>query len=84
MRIGSTRSYIVTLMKQETGMSPQEYLIETRMRRASDLLIMSEDPIRNIALECGYEDALAFSKVFKARFGTNPSAYRKKYRSGQE
>lgn len=83
-RIGISRSYLVKLMKQETGMSPQEYLIETRMRRASDLLIMSEDPIRNIALECGYEDALAFSKVFKARFGTNPSAYRKKYRSGQE
>ena len=62
-------------------MSPQEYLIETRMRRASDLLTRSMDPIRNIAAECGYEDALAFSKVFKARFGLNPSDYRKQYRS---
>ncbi|HAB94825.1 MAG TPA: AraC family transcriptional regulator [Lachnospiraceae bacterium] len=83
-RIGISRSYLVKLMKQETGMSPQEYLIETRMRRASDLLIMSRDPIRNIALDCGYEDALAFSKVFKARFGSNPSEYRKIHGSGND
>ncbi len=74
--IGISRSYLVKLMKQETGMSPQEYLIETRMRRASDLLSRSNDPIRSIAAECGYDDALAFSKVFKSRFGLNPSEYR--------
>ncbi len=74
--IGISRSYLVKLMKQQTGMSPQEYLIETRMRRASELLSKSNDPIRDIAAECGYEDALAFSKVFKSRFGVNPSEYR--------
>lgn len=74
--IGISRSYLVKLMKQETGMSPQEYLIETRMRRASDLLSRSNDPVRSIAAECGYDDALAFSKVFKSRFGVNPSEYR--------
>lgn len=75
-KIGISRSYLVKLMKQETGMSPQEFLIETRMRRASDLLTRSNDPVRNVAAECGYDDALAFSKVFKARFGQNPSEYR--------
>lgn len=75
-KIGISRSYLVKLMKQETGMSPQEYLIETRMRRAADLLSRSNDPIRTIAAECGYEDALAFSKVFKSRYGCNPSDFR--------
>ena len=82
--IGISRSYLVKLMRQETGMSPQEYLIETRMRRASDLLSRSNDPVRNIAAECGYEDALAFSKVFKSRFGVNPSDYRAHFRSAEE
>lgn len=77
--IGISRSYLVKLMKQETGMSPQEYLIETRMRRASDLLSRSNDPVRSVASECGYDDALAFSKVFKSRFGLNPSEYRHMY-----
>lgn len=75
-KIGISRSYLVKLMKQETGMSPQEYLIETRMRRASDLLSRSNDPVRTIAAECGYDDALAFSKVFKSRYGCNPSDFR--------
>lgn len=78
-RIGISRSYLVKLMKQETGMSPQEFLIETRMRRAKDLLTRTHDPIRNIASECGYDDALAFSKVFKSRFGMNPSDYRQTF-----
>ena len=52
-------------------MSPQEYLITIRMRRAADLLTRSNDPIRSISAECGYDDALAFSKVFQ-----NPSDYR--------
>lgn len=74
--IGISRSYLVKLVRQETGMSPQEYLIAVRMRRAADLLTGSNDPIRLIAAECGYEDALAFSKVFKSNFGQNPSDYR--------
>jgi len=78
--IGISRSYLVKLMKQETGMSPQEYLIATRMKRASEFLIRTNDSIRNVADECGYDDALAFSKVFKAKFGINPSDYRLKYR----
>ena len=77
--IGISRSYLVKLVKQETGMSPQEYLIETRMRRASDLLSRTNDSIRVVAAECGYDDALAFSKVFKSRFGLNPTEYREKH-----
>ena len=83
-RIGISRSYLVKLMKQETGMSPQEYLIDTRMRRASESLIRTNDSIRNVADECGYDDALAFSKVFKSKFGINPSDYRLKYRGSSE
>ena len=79
-RIGISRSYLVKLMKQEMGMSPQEYLIATRMKRASEFLIRTDDSIRSVADECGYDDALAFSKVFKAKFGVNPSEYRLRYR----
>ena len=65
-------------------MSPQEYLIETRMRKASDLLGRSNDPVRSVAAECGYDDALAFSKVFKSRFGLNPSEYRHAHMTRKE
>ena len=41
-------------MKQEMGMSPQEYLIATRMKRASEFLIRTDDSIRSVADELGY------------------------------
>ena len=50
------------------------------MKRASEFLIRTDDSIRSVADECGYDDALAFSKVFKAKFGVNPSEYRLRYR----
>lgn len=82
--IGISRSYLVKLMKRETGVSPQEYLIATRMKRASEFLISTSDSIRNVAEECGYDDALAFSKAFKAKYGMNPSDYRLRYRENAD
>ena len=62
--------------KERTGVWEVKPMLSTRMRRAADLLTRSNDPIRLISAECGYDDALAFSKVFKSRFGQNPSDYR--------
>jgi AraC-like DNA-binding protein len=40
--------------------------------------------VRSVAAECGYDDALAFSKVFKSRFGLNPSEYRHAHMTRKE
>lgn len=75
-RIGISRSYLVRLFREHYGISPQEYLIRIRMVHASECLLLSGDPIGNIALESGYPDPLAFSRIFKQRFGVSPSVYR--------
>jgi len=75
--IGISRSYLTQLFKEEIGMSPRELLINIRMEHATEFLEKSNDPIQLVALECGYDDALAFSKAFKQRFGMSPSRYRK-------
>jgi AraC-like DNA-binding protein len=75
--IGISRSYLTQLFKEEIGMSPRELLINIRMEHATECLEKSNDPIQLVALECGYDDALAFSKAFKQRFGMSPSRYRK-------
>ncbi len=78
--IGISRSYLVKVMKEAIGMSPQEYLIKVRMEHAAHLLNHTNDAIRDIAYNCGYDDSLAFSKAFKHAYGTNPSDFRKQYR----
>ena len=72
------RTYLYRLFKDITGSSPQEYLLDYRIRRACSLLAETELPVSDIARSVGYEDALYFSRLFKKYFNTTPSAYAKK------
>ncbi|MDO4417808.1 MAG: AraC family transcriptional regulator [Eubacteriales bacterium] len=83
-KIGISRSYLVRLFREHFGISPQEYLIQLRMTHASGCLLLTDDSIRSIALESGYQDPLAFSRYFKQRFGVSPRMYREQYRQTVE
>ena len=76
--VGINRSYLYTLFRDQLGMSPKEYLTSFRITRAAQLLEITELSIESVALSCGYQDTLGFSKIFKARMGVTPSAYRKR------
>ena len=76
--VGINRSYLCTLFKEHLHLSPKEYLTSFRITRAAQLLEITELSIESVAMSCGYQDALGFSKIFKARMGVTPSAYRKK------
>lgn len=60
-----------------TGISPKRYLIEQRMRYATELLSDKDYSISKIAQTVGYSDPYSFSKAFHKYFGESPSAYRK-------
>lgn len=72
-----SRSYLYLLFEENLGLSPQEYLTKFRISRARELLQGTEMSIEQVALSCGYEDALVFAKVFKRNEGMPPSVYRK-------
>lgn len=74
--IGISRSHLTGSFKKELKLSPQEYLIYLRMENAAYMLKNSAEPIQNIAAECGYEDSLSFSKIFKQKYNMSPKAYR--------
>ena len=74
--MGINRSYLSSSFKRLTGYSPTEYLIKIRMEKAKSLLTKTNHSISDIAAEVGYSDQLAFSKMFKHRFGESPKQYR--------
>ncbi|MEK3915699.1 AraC family transcriptional regulator [Paenibacillus sp. FSL H7-0331] len=74
---GLNPSYYSTLFKQKMDKSPIEYLTGLRMNRAKELLLLSQDKIRNVAREVGYKDEFYFSRRFKAQYGVAPSVYLK-------
>lgn len=77
------RSYLYTLFKNETGMSPQQFLTHFRLSQAQQLLELADIPIESIALSCGYTDPLVFAKAFKQLKKMSPSAFRKEMQKGE-
>ncbi|MBP8989054.1 MAG: AraC family transcriptional regulator [Clostridia bacterium] len=57
------------------GLSPQSYIIDLRLRMATELLQRTDLTIKQVAHTVGYEDQLYFSRLFKARKGISPSSY---------
>ena len=71
------RTYLYRLFKDITGSSPQEYLLDFRIRRACSLLKDTELPVNDIARSVGYDNALYFSRLFRQKKGRTPTQYRK-------
>ena len=74
--LGLDRSHLHRVFKAATGVSPQEYLLDLRIRKASELLKRTDLPVSVIALSVGYEDTLYFSRLFKKKKGHSPTRYR--------
>lgn len=74
--MGISRKYLFAIFKKTLGISPKEYLVDYRMRRAKEFLADRNLPIGHIAYSVGYRDQMAFSKIFKLKTGLSPSEYR--------
>lgn len=75
--IGLDRSYFSTVFHKVTGMSPQEYITDIRIKKACALLSMEEYTISEAACAVGIAPE-GFSRVFKGKTGITPGQYRQK------
>ena len=60
------------------GITPGEYVLQTRLLMARRRLEATTDPIGRIARECGFYDQSHFTRAFKRRVGVPPLAYRRR------
>ena len=63
--------------KAVTGHSPIQYFINLKMQHACHLLDASNQPVKQVAAQLGYDDAYYFSRLFKKVIGLSPDQYRK-------
>ena len=77
------RSYLYTLFQNSMGMSPQQFLATFRITKATELLQLTALPVESIALSCGYQDPLVFTKAFKQMKKMSPTSYRREMQKGE-
>lgn len=65
--------------KKSTGLSPHQFLIEARLKRATELL-QSDLPLAEIAFRCGFTHQEHMTRLFSQKRGITPGAYRKSLR----
>ena len=73
--VGVSRYHLIHMFHSEAGTTPHAYLVGRRIEAAKRRLRQGEAPVR-VAATTGFADQAHLTRVFKARVGVTPGAYR--------
>ncbi|MDR0574372.1 MAG: response regulator [Tannerella sp.] len=79
--LGVSRSSFYAKFKSLTGITPNEYVLNCKLKKAAILLVDSPGlPIADVADCLGFGSHRYFTYCFKIQYGVSPAAYRRKNR----
>lgn len=73
-----TPDYVSKIFKSETGINLKDYVNETRIEKAKELLSTTSQSVSEIAVAVGFDNFSYFSTLFKKITGVSPSSYNRK------
>lgn len=76
-KFGFHPNYLSSLVKNSTGLSLKQYIIQTKIMNAVEMLETGAFSIGEIAKKCGFYDIYHFSKYFKSIMKVAPSKFTK-------
>ncbi|MBR0218411.1 MAG: helix-turn-helix transcriptional regulator [Clostridia bacterium] len=76
---GFSKYYFSRMFKQFSGLPFSEYLTRKRLNVASDLLVRTNQPIREIAVSSGFGSTATFNRTFREHKNCTPSQFRAIY-----
>lgn len=79
---GLSAFHFLRLFAKVVGVTPHQYLIRARLRRAARLLSEGDQPITDIAFEIGFGDLSNFVRTFHRAAGVSPRAFRRLAQGG--
>jgi AraC-like DNA-binding protein len=76
--------HFLRLFSTVLGVTPHQYLVRARLRRAARLLIESRQSVTEIALESGFADLSNFVRTFHRAAGASPGHFRRAARGDRK
>lgn len=74
---GASPFHFLRSFKRATGVTPYQYLLRLRLRRAARLLAEGAMPVTHVALEAGFQDLSNFVRTFRRAAGVSPARFSK-------
>ncbi len=75
-RAGLSLYHFIRVFKRETGFTPHEYIVNTRITTAKYLLKNSSRTVKEICRSTGFSSESVFCSAFKRSQGVTPGQYR--------
>lgn len=75
LEIGISEVYLRKLFTRHLNITPKQYILNARLRKAKRLLVDTSLTVTEIAENCGFSSLYHFCRAFKAKTGTTPSEY---------
>ena len=76
-RAGLSAFHFLRLFTRVLGVTPHQYLVAARLRRAARLLADPARPVTDVAFEAGFGDLSHFVRTFRRAAGVSPGRFRR-------
>src|SRR6186713_1480043 len=70
---GLNRTKLQEGFNQLFGTSVHAFVSRTRMDKAREMLLQTDDSVKSIAIECGYKSASTFCRIFASLNNLSPT-----------
>lgn len=82
-KLGMSRATLYRKVQALSGLTPNQFIQSSRLRRGAELLRQSSRTVQDVAFEVGFASPSYFSKCFKEKFQRQPSEYQVENQQGE-
>ena len=74
---GLSPYHFLRTFERLTGVTPHQYVLRARLRKAAMRVGGGSERITDIAFDCGFGDVSNFNRAFRGEFGVSPRVFRR-------
>jgi AraC family transcriptional regulator len=74
---GYSRAHFLRMFRTATGLTPHQYVLDLRLRRAQERLRQPGSSIIDVVVSCGFASQSHMTSLFRQHLGTTPAQFRR-------